>query len=107
MVENWFLELNGYALDIKIILVGNKCDMPSGKIQISNEEAKNMAYKFGASYITTSALEDKNISEDFSTLAVEIYHLKIKKEKENDTKQRKKSIKLVNNSKNNDSMNNI
>jgi GTPase SAR1 family protein len=93
MVDVWFQELNGYAQGIKIILVGNKCDMPSNKIQVKNEDAKNLADKYGAIYLAASALEDRNINEMFSTLSIDIYHTKRKKEKEG--RNRKKSIKLL------------
>lgn len=87
------MELREYAKDIQIILVGNKSDLPLNKHEVSIDEAKDLANKYGAKYLSASALEDKNINEIFSTLAVEIFHYQMKKEKEVSTK-RKKIIKL-------------
>jgi len=93
-IERWFVELKNYAGDIKIILIGNKCDLPPNKIEISEEEAKHVAYMNDAKYLSCSAIDDKNITEIFSTLAVEIYHHKKKK---NQVTNRRKSLKLKNN----------
>ncbi len=88
------MELKGYAGDIKLIIIGNKCDLPPNKVQVTNEEAKSLASKYDSVYLSASAMEDKNISDIFSTLAIEIYHHKMKRQKENIQKQRKKSIRL-------------
>ena len=93
MIEKWIVELKGFAGDFKIIIVGNKCDLPSSKIQVTNEEAKNLAAKYDSIYICASAMEDRNVSDIFSTLAIEIYHYKMKKQKEY-SKQRKKSLRI-------------
>lgn len=91
-LEKWILELRSYAGDIKLIIVGNKNDLPPNRIQVSNEEAKALASKYDSVYISASAMEDKNISDIFSTLAIEIYHHKMKKQKD---KQRKKSLRIA------------
>lgn len=93
LVEKWFEELQGYSINTKMVLVGNKCDL-TNKIQVNIEEAKALANKYNATFLCSSALEDKNVSEIFSTLAIEIYHHKMKKEKENNLKRTRKSIKL-------------
>ncbi len=93
-IEKWIVELRGYAGEIKLIIIGNKCDLPPNKIQVSNEEAKSLASKYDSVFLPVSAMEDKNISDIFSTLAIEIYHHKMKKQKDNIQKQRKKSLRL-------------
>ena len=90
------MELKDYAGDFKIIIVGNKSDLPSNKILVTNEEAKILASKYNSVYICASAMEDRNISDVFSTLAIEIYHHKMKKQKESTQKQRKKSLRIGN-----------
>ncbi len=87
--------MKNYAGDIKLIIVGNKSDFPSNRLQVSNEEAKNLAAKYDSVYLAASALEDRNISEIFSTLAIEVYHHKMKKQKESSTKNRNKSIRIA------------
>ncbi len=94
LVEKWFRELKEYAGEIKIVLVGNKCDMPLDKIEVDDSEARELAHKFGVKYISSSALEDKNINDIFSNVTFEIYHSRIKKEKEKIIRKRK-SIKLL------------
>ena len=95
LIEKWFTELREHAEDIKIVLVGNKCDLPNEKMEVSLQEAKELAKKFGVKFISASALDDVNISDVFSTVTFEIYHNKLKIEKEKKRKKRK-SIKLVN-----------
>lgn len=95
LIEKWFSELREHAEDIKIVLVGNKCDLPIEKIEVSLQEAKQLAKKFGVKFISASALDDVNISEIFSTVTFEIYHNKLKIEKDKKRKKRK-SIKLSN-----------
>jgi GTPase SAR1 family protein len=94
MVDSWFQELYNQLEGIKIVLVGNKCDLPPVKLQVKSEDAKKLAEKYGATYFSTSALTDVNINEVFSTLAVDIYHAQRKIEKENKISKRK-SLKLV------------
>ena len=93
LVEKWFLELREYAEDIKIVLVGNKCDLPKDKIEVNQLEAKELAKKFGVKFISASALDDINISDIFSTVTFEIYHGQLKKEK---IIKKRKSIRLIN-----------
>lgn len=68
--------------------------MPIDKIEVEDSEAKELAFKFGVKYISASALQDKNINDIFSNVTFEIYHDRIKKEKEKKIRKRK-SIKLV------------
>lgn len=68
LVEKWLLELQSYAGSIKLVLVGNKCDATDQ--EVSGEEAKGLANKYGAKYIAASALAGININDIFSTLAI-------------------------------------
>jgi GTPase SAR1 family protein len=95
LVEKWFMELKEYAGNIKIVLVGNKCDLPNNQFEVDQLEAKELAQKFGVKYISASALDDINVNDIFSTVTFEIYHYQLKKENEKTIKKRK-SIKLVN-----------
>lgn len=68
LVNKWFKEIKGYDNNIQVVLVGNKCDI--GKYQVEIDEAKKLAIEYGACYLSASALDGKNVSEIFSTLAV-------------------------------------
>ncbi len=50
------------------ILVGNKCDL-SNKRQVTMEEAKEIANKYGIKYIETSAKDTINIDDLFISTA--------------------------------------
>lgn len=58
--------------DLKIMLIGNKCDLES-KREISLEEALSYAKNEGLMFIETSALLSINVFKAFYSLAREIY----------------------------------
>ena len=101
MTNKWLAEIKTYTNDIKIILVGNKCD--KFDYQVNIEDAKKLAYDNDSSYLSSSALDNKNIKEIFMTLAngiyitkIEIYHYNMKKDKENIIINKRKSIRFSN-----------
>jgi len=116
-VEKWFDELNKVTNNVNKILVGNKCDLP--ELKITNEQARDLAGKYGAKFISASALLNKNVNEIFSTLAIgiyfyfpfiyfynyflscklfqEIYHSNLKKERKSNAHNKRKSIKIMEN----------
>lgn len=55
----------------KIILVGNKIDLPNRVI--SNEEASELAKKYKCDFLEVSALLGKNVDEIFNSLSMTIY----------------------------------
>ena len=68
----WFNELSNYAEGKpKIVLVGNKIDLPNR--EISNEEASKLATKYNCFFIEASAYTGKNVEEIFHSLATLIY----------------------------------
>ena len=68
----WFKELNEFAEgNPKIILVGNKIDLPNRII--SNEEASSLAHKYNCNFLEVSALLGTNVNEIFNSLATSIY----------------------------------
>ena len=52
----------------QMILVGNKCDCEEDEREIIIDELKEEAMKYNCEYIETSAKEDINVNEMFSTL---------------------------------------
>ena len=78
----WFKELSEFAEgNPKIILVGNKIDLPNRVI--SNEEASSLAHKYRCNFLEVSALLGTNVNEIFNSLALSIYQGRKKMAEEN------------------------
>ena len=68
----WISELNEFAEgNPKIILVGNKIDLPNRVI--TNDEATALANKYKCNFLEVSALLGNNVNEIFSSLTLTIY----------------------------------
>ncbi len=68
----WFHELSEFAEgNPKIILVGNKIDLPNRVV--SNEEATALAHKYKCNFLEVSALLGTNVNEIFNSLALTIH----------------------------------
>lgn len=79
--EKWFNELNEFSeSNPKIILVGNKIDLPN-KV-INSDEGQQLAQKYNANFFEISALTGMGISNIFENIASEIYNYKSKVKKE-------------------------
>jgi small GTP-binding protein len=77
----WFHELSEFAEgNPKIILVGNKIDLPNRVV--SNEEATALAHKYKCNFLEVSALLGTNVNEVFNSLALAIYKGKKKMSKD-------------------------
>ena len=77
----WFDELHEYSeSNPKIILVGNKIDLPD-KV-ISSDEGKELAQKYEANCFEISALTGMGIQNIFENIATEIYNYKSTSKKE-------------------------
>jgi Ras-related protein Rab-11A len=73
----WFQELNDFAEgNPKIILVGNKIDLPNRAV--SNQEAISLAKQYNCNFLEVSALEGTNVNEVFNLLTSDIYNSKKK-----------------------------
>jgi small GTP-binding protein len=67
-VKDWISSINDAAdKDIKIILVGNKIDLPR---EVTNEEGRNMAQKFNIKFFETSAKDNIGITESIKDIAL-------------------------------------
>ena len=67
-IEKWFDEINKVTSNVCKILVGNKCDLSD--VKVNTDEARELANKYDAKFIVSSALLNKNVSEIYSTLAI-------------------------------------
>ena len=64
-IRNWMADIDKFAKEgVLRILVGNKCDLGNNR-QVSMEEAKEIANKYGIKYIETSAKDTINIDDLF------------------------------------------
>ena len=77
----WFSELSEFAEgNPKMILVGNKIDLPNRVI--SNEEATNLAREYNCSFLEVSAFTGYNVEQIFISLASSIHKSKQKNQVE-------------------------
>ena len=53
--------------DLPIIIVGNKCDLESGRV-VSKDAAEGYAKKYGMDHFLASAKSGHNVEEVFRTL---------------------------------------
>ena len=56
---------------VPIVLVGNKCDLEDER-QVSTEEGKDLADKYGIPFLETSAKTNHNVDKMFETLVCEV-----------------------------------
>ena len=64
-VKHWMADVDKFAKEgVLRILVGNKCDLDS-KRQVSFDNGKELADKYGIKFLETSAKETVNIDELF------------------------------------------
>ena len=74
-IEHWMKQIDDHttttgrdSLPPKVVLVGNKCDLPDSQRQVTKERAEAMAKKWGVPYIETSAKEKINVQDAFMTV---------------------------------------
>ncbi|TKS70125.1 Ras-related protein [Collichthys lucidus] len=68
-VRNWMsqLQIHAYCESPDVILCGNKCDLAEQRA-VSEEEARELAEKYGIPYFETSAANGQNVSEAVDVL---------------------------------------
>ena len=106
-VRNWMADIDKFAKEgVLRILVGNKCDLAHSR-QVSMEEAKEIANKYGIKYIETSAKDTINIDDLFVSTAKYLLSKQIGwTGTGKGTQNGKNGIDLMNNNNNQHQMNN-
>ena len=106
-VRNWMADIDKFAKEgVLRILVGNKCDLAHSR-QVSMEEAKEIANKYGIKYIETSAKDTINIDDLFISTAKYLLSKQIGGTGTGKgTQNGKNGIDLMNNNNNQHQMNN-
>ena len=70
-LEFWISKLKELSGDVPFVIVGNKVDKSEAR-QVSEDEGKKFAEKYGVEYIETSAKNDMNVNKAFELLAIKI-----------------------------------
>ena len=68
--NSWSGRLILYSLQVPMVLVGNKCDLPTRNVDMNN--AREQARHFGIPFIETSAKTRMGVDDAFYTLVREI-----------------------------------
>ena len=105
-VRNWMADIDKFGKEgVLRILVGNKCDLAHNR-QVTMEEAKEIANKYGIKYIETSAKDTINIDDLFISTAKDLLNKQIAGTASGKgTKNGKSGIDLMNNNNNNHQIN--
>jgi small GTP-binding protein len=79
-IKNWVSQIKENTSDkVKIVLVGNKCDIENQR-KIPTEEGEKLAKEYSLKFFETSAKKNICIEETFGYLTKEIYNLNSKNE---------------------------
>ncbi len=76
-IVNWVDNIERYSENPRLILIGNKTDLPNKRV-VSYEEALDYSNSLGLSFLETSAKNNLNIEDIFTKLVHDIYDNNIK-----------------------------
>lgn len=77
-IDYWIETIKSQRNKMGVVLVGNKCD--DAHRNISKNEAKEIALKYGLHYFETSAISNKGVEEAFNYIESLAYHMKMENE---------------------------
>ncbi|KAJ8609560.1 hypothetical protein CTAYLR_006040 [Chrysophaeum taylorii] len=70
-IQHWVHQIRENADDrVRLVLVGNKCDREESRV-VSTKEGEELARQYGVSFFETSAKDNKNVDECYTTIARE------------------------------------
>ncbi|XP_035309510.1 GTPase KRas-like isoform X1 [Cricetulus griseus] len=81
------------AEDVPMVLVGNKCDLPSRAVD--TKQAQDLAGSYGIPFIETSAKTRQRVEDAFYTLVREIRQYKEKMSKDGKKNKKKSKTKCI------------
>jgi Ras-related protein Rab-8A len=68
-INNWIRNIEQHAADnVDKILIGNKCDMMKDRA-VEHTEGEKLAQEYGIPFFETSAKNDTNVTQAFTTIA--------------------------------------
>jgi len=70
-LEFWISKLKELSGDVPFIILGNKVDKSEAR-EVSEDEGRKFAKKYGVEYVETSAKNDMNVNKAFESLAIKI-----------------------------------
>eukprot|EP01035_Chromulina_nebulosa_P017329 gene17329-22873_t len=71
-IRNWYTLIQMHANEnIKVILIGNKCDL-SDQRMVSFEEGESLANECNIHFYETSAIENINVEKSFLTITTDV-----------------------------------
>lgn len=93
-ISHWISEFREHVSQPVMVLVGNKSDLVDQR-EVSTQDAQQLAKKYQMIFIETSALNNQNVEEAFSSLITQIYQqFQKREEKEEKPTLAKDRIKL-------------
>lgn len=92
-IENWMKQIHDVQPEgICKIIVGNKADCKETERQVTLEEGQNLAKKYGADFVESSAKDNLNIAEIFSKIGKNIKNNLLEKSKNPNSKDNDKIV---------------
>jgi len=69
-IRTWMRNIEQHANEqVEKILLGNKCDQPKDKQMVTEEQGQELAKEFGIQFFQTSAKNNINVDQAFTTIA--------------------------------------
>lgn len=67
-IPSWMMQIQAMNPSVQVVLIGNKSDRLE-KIQVPEAEGRALADHYGVPFFPTTAKDNKNVQEAFTTIA--------------------------------------